>query len=589
MKFSKVIGKIDPNLVSQVEDKLSQVFLELGTRYDNDHVGSKLGGDPFIFSLMYPVEHVCTQNMSTAATDGRRYYWNPKFVMGKSLAGLRLIAAHEAWHAIYMHPQRRGSRNPKLWNIAVDYIVNNAVMEDLKVRKKDAKDIFVKNLGNYMTLEQLVQQIKDPFAPIKGFEAYDPNEATVDNSPEVEMPSPDEDRELTPEEKKALEKREKKVRYFYADPDLAEDMKSPERIYDYLFNLLPKCPKCGRIGVYQKPNKNKQKQQPQQGNGNKQDKQQGKDKSDQQNGQGQGQKQPGQGQGNQPGDQHGNGQHSHGDNGSPCDCDDHQGHGQGQGNGQGQPQPGQGHSCGDCGGGIDIFGLGGTLDDHMDTDEDEEKLAKRVADAMEAAKRMAGYVPGALEDELGKLVAPKVTWQDFIRTKLLRARSGNGRNDWTKFRTRPMFCGILNPKRRSYHAFFACLLDTSGSMGRDDMSFGLSQLQSLDERSEGVIVPADATIYWDDATKIKTANMEELSKVKVVGRGGTKFAEFFRDYQKKLDLKQKADFLVVITDGFLLDSDIAEMQNPGVDVIWLITSGAQFNAPFGRVFDLKSR
>lgn len=580
MKFSKVIGKIDANLVDQVEQKLSQVFLELGTRYDNDHVGSKLGGDPFIFSLLYPVEHVCTANMPTAATDGRRYYWNPKFVMGKSLAGLRLICAHEAWHAIYMHPQRRGSRNPKLWNIAVDYIVNNAVMEDLKVRKKDAKDVFVKNLGKYMTLEQLVQQIKDPYSPIKGFEEFDPNSATPEQ--EVDLPSPDEDRELTPEEKKALEKREKKVRYFYADPDLKDDMKSPERIYDYLYTLLPKCPECGRLGVYPPPGKKGQKQQGQ--GGKDKDKQQSKDKSDQS-----GDQQDDQ-QGDQPGDQH-----DHGD-GQPCNCPNHQGQQPGQGKGQGQgqgQQPGKGgspgHSCGSCGGGIDIFGLGGTLDDHMDTDEDEEKLAKRVADAMEAAKRMAGYVPGALEDELGKLVAPKVTWQDFIRTKLLRARAGNGRNDWTKFRTRPMFCGILNPKRRSYHALFACLLDTSGSMGRDDMTFGLSQLQSLDERSEGVIVPADATIYWDDATKIKTANMEELSKVKVVGRGGTKFAEFFRDYQKKLDLKQKADFLIVITDGFLLDSDIAEMQNPGVDVIWLITSGAQFNAPFGRVFDLKSR
>lgn len=585
MKFSKVIGKIDANLVTQVEDRLSQIFLELGTRYDNDHVGSKLGGDPFIFSLLYPVEHVLTQNIPTAATDGKRYYWNPKFVMAKSLAGLRLICAHEAWHAIYMHPQRRGSRNPKLWNIAVDYIVNNAVMEDLKVRKKDPKDIFVKNLGKYMTLDQFVEQIKNPYAPIKGFDEFDPNAAPVEQ--DDVLPSPDDDRELTPKEKKALENREKKVRYFYADPDLKDDMKSPERIYDYLHNLLPKCPKCGRLGVYPPPGKNKG--QKLQVGGNQPDKdKKDKNKSDQQGDQ----------PGNQPGDQPGGNQpgdsHNHGGN-SPCDCDDHQGQGQqgqGKGSGQGQPQPGQGsggspgHSCDGCGGGVDIFGLGGTLDDHMDADEDEEKLARRVADAMEAAKRMAGYVPGALEDELGKLTAPKVTWQDFVRTRLLRARAGNGRNDWTRFRSRPMFCGILNPKRRNYFASFGCLLDTSGSMGKEDMAFGLSQLQSLDTSAEGTIVPADATIYWDEATKIKTANMEELSKVKIIGRGGTKYAEFFRDYERNIG---KCDFLIVITDGYLLDSDVAEMQNPGCDVIWLITSGAAFNAPFGRVFDLKTR
>ena len=58
------------------------------------------------------------------------------------------------------------------------------------------------------------------------------------------------------------------------------------------------------------------------------------------------------------------------------------------------------------------------------------------------------------------------------------------------------------------------------------MVFGLSQLQALDERSEGTIVPADATIYWEEATKIKKAVADELTKVKVVGRGGTKYAYF---------------------------------------------------------------
>ena len=122
MKFSKVIGKVDQKLVEQAEDKLSQVFLELGTRYTNEHVGTGMGGDPLIFGLMYPVEHVCTMNIPTAATDGKRYYWNPKFVLKQSKIGLRIVCGHEAWHALYMHPQRRGSRLPKLWNLSLIHI-----------------------------------------------------------------------------------------------------------------------------------------------------------------------------------------------------------------------------------------------------------------------------------------------------------------------------------------------------------------------------------------------------------------------------------------------------------------------------------
>lgn len=551
MKFTKIIGEVNERMVEQAENKLSQVFLELGTRYNNEHVGSGMGGDPLIFGLMYPVEHICTNNIPTAATDGKRYYWSPKFVIKTSRIGLRLICSHEAWHALYMHPQRRGSRLPKLWNIAVDYIVNNTAMEDLKARRLDPQTVFTKNLGRYMTLDQYSQLLKDPFKPIPGFE--DINPMTDANSSDEKLPLPNEDRELTSEEKKTLERKEKGVKFFFADPDLSEDMKSPEKIYDMLYALLPKCPKCGRIGYYKPPQNNDGKKGKKE---KKSDKNQG-DQGDQQ----------GKGQGKQKQDC-GCGDDCDGDCGNGnCGCGDKDGNG-----------------CPVCGGGVDIFGIGGTVDEHFDTEESEEKLAKRISDAMEAAKRMAGSVPSALEDELGKLTAPKVTWQDIVRTRLYKARSGHGRNDWTRFKTRPMFAGLMVPKRRCYYAHFGCLLDTSGSMSRDDMAFGLSQLQSLDERSEGTIVPADAQIYWEQATKIRKANAEEICKVKITGRGGTMFGNFFDEYEKNIGT---CDFLIVITDGYLLSSDMADMKNPGIDVLWLITSGSSFTPPFGRSFDLR--
>jgi len=491
MKFSRIIGKVDPKLVSQAEDKLSKVFSELGARYNNEHIGTGMGGDPLIFTLMYPVEHVCTMNIPTAATDGKRYYWNPKFILKHSKIGLRIVCSHEAWHAIYMHPQRRGSRLPKLWNIAVDYIVNGTVMDDFKSRNMSAEENFSKHLGKYMTLPQYAEMLKNPFKPIKGFEDMKPGD---EPSESVDLPAANVDKELTPKELKELERREKNHKFYYADPNLADDMKRPEKIYDYLYSLLPKCPKCGRVGIYKKP-----------------------------------------GKGDGKGDNKGDGDKPQEDKKGGKGC------------------------CDECGGGFDVFGFGSTLDDHMDADESEEKLAKRISDAMEAAKKMAGHVPSALEDELGKLTAPKVTWQDIIRTRLLKARAGNGRNDWTRFRSRPMFTGLLVPKRKNYYAHFGCLLDTSGSMSKDDMAFGLSQLAALDERSEGTIVPADAQIYWDKATKVKKASFDELAKVKIFGRGGTKYAEFFSDYESNIG---KCDFIIVITDGFLLDTDIAEMKNP---------------------------
>jgi predicted metal-dependent peptidase len=554
MNFSKIIGKIDDKLVAQAEEKLSAVFLELGTRYDNTCVGSGIGGDPLIFSLLYPMEHICTLNMPTAATDGKRYYWNPKFVLKQDRIGLRIIAAHEAGHAIYMHPQRRGSRNPKLWNIAVDYIVNGMVMEDFTARNFDAAKMFSEHLGNFCTLEQYAAYLKDPFNPSNDLPGADVK------PPDIKLPAPDEDRELTEEEQKALEEYEKKVRCFFADPNLTEEMKSPERIYDYLYSLLPKCPDCGRVGVYTPPKQNQSGDQ-------------GEDSSD---GGKDDKKSKGKGKGkNKKSEDKGDDSEQSDSGCSDGNCSD-QNHSHGQGD--------QSCGCPTCGGGYDVFGFGDTLDEHMDTEESEEKLAKRISDAMEAAKKMAGHVPASLEAELGKLTEPKITWTDVIRGQILRARSGNDRNDWTRFRSRPLFAGLMTPKRKSYSANFGCLVDCSGSMSADDVAFGLSQLKALDDRSEGTLVACDSDIYWDKATKIRRCNEEELTKFKRVGLGGTMFAPFFSDYEKEIG---KCDFLIVITDGYLLETDIAAMQDPGVPVFWLVTSDYKFNAPFGKVMCLR--
>src|SRR5690606_28808673 len=157
------------SLVVRAQNKLTKVLLDISSRYDNNGVGSMLGGDPLVSTLMVTGQHVCTMNMPTAATDGKRFYWNPEFIMKKSRLGIRFVCAHEAWYAIYMHPTRRGSRHPKLWNIAVDYIVNWNVLEDIKARNKnsssnnyDPEALFREHLGDFKTVEEYAAILKDP-------------------------------------------------------------------------------------------------------------------------------------------------------------------------------------------------------------------------------------------------------------------------------------------------------------------------------------------------------------------------------------------------------------------------------------------
>ena len=71
----------------------------------------------------------------TAATDGRRFYYNSEFVNNMPLKQVEFLVGHEVLHAVYDHMGRRDSRDPKVWNIADDFCVN-ADLIDQRVGEK---------------------------------------------------------------------------------------------------------------------------------------------------------------------------------------------------------------------------------------------------------------------------------------------------------------------------------------------------------------------------------------------------------------------------------------------------------------------
>jgi predicted metal-dependent peptidase len=68
---------------------------------------------------------------STAATDGLKFYYNSRFIMMLKPKEVEFLVGHEVLHVVYDHMGRRGTRDPRLWNIADDYAVN----ADLKRHK----------------------------------------------------------------------------------------------------------------------------------------------------------------------------------------------------------------------------------------------------------------------------------------------------------------------------------------------------------------------------------------------------------------------------------------------------------------------
>jgi predicted metal-dependent peptidase len=69
--------------------------------------------------------------LPTAATDGRNLIFNPKFVNLLKQKEVEFLCGHEIFHVLLDHcgdMSRMNGRNPKIWNIAVDYAVNSLLV-----------------------------------------------------------------------------------------------------------------------------------------------------------------------------------------------------------------------------------------------------------------------------------------------------------------------------------------------------------------------------------------------------------------------------------------------------------------------------
>ena len=80
--------------------------------------------------------------LGTAAVDGRNLYFNTQFFNAMGNKEIEFVIAHEILHCVFDHLERRDDRNPMLYNIAADYIVNNTLVRDRIGEKPKIVDCF---------------------------------------------------------------------------------------------------------------------------------------------------------------------------------------------------------------------------------------------------------------------------------------------------------------------------------------------------------------------------------------------------------------------------------------------------------------
>lgn len=107
---------------------------------------------PFWGALSLRLEIKEEPGCKTAYTDGRVMAFDPDYVAQLSDAQLKGLMAHEVAHCALGHVWRRGSRDPKRWNVACDYAIDPILVEagfdvpdatiDTAWRGKSAEEIY---------------------------------------------------------------------------------------------------------------------------------------------------------------------------------------------------------------------------------------------------------------------------------------------------------------------------------------------------------------------------------------------------------------------------------------------------------------
>jgi predicted metal-dependent peptidase len=88
------------------------------------------GDHPFFGTLALYAEFVVSDRIQTASTDGRKIWFNPNFIRKLDRKALCGLFVHELLHVALRHTGRRLQRDPHIWNIAADIVVNGMIRSD---------------------------------------------------------------------------------------------------------------------------------------------------------------------------------------------------------------------------------------------------------------------------------------------------------------------------------------------------------------------------------------------------------------------------------------------------------------------------
>jgi predicted metal-dependent peptidase len=117
----------DPDITPEALEEMRVIVMD---RIITARIGLLLR-HPFFGNMATRLKIVAADEwLGTAAVDGRNLYYNTQFFNAMNNKEIEFVVAHEILHMVFDHMGRREDRNPMIYNISADYIVNNTLVRD---------------------------------------------------------------------------------------------------------------------------------------------------------------------------------------------------------------------------------------------------------------------------------------------------------------------------------------------------------------------------------------------------------------------------------------------------------------------------
>lgn len=247
---------------------------------------------------------------------------------------------------------------------------------------------------------------------------------------------------------------------------------------------------------------------------------------------------------------------------------------------------------GDGGGG----GGGDGFDDHdwagakelsaQEKQELEREVDRALRQGQIAAQKMGGGA-GNMARELQDLLQPQIDWREALREFVSSICNNKDNSSWRRVNRRMLSQDLYLPSLMGEKVgHIAIGIDTSGSIGNDELAVFLSEVKSI---VEDVHPDTLDLIYWDAAVAghevYDSATMSNLvSSTKPRGGGGTDPRAMMHYLKEK---KIKPECIIQLTDGYVPDWG-NEWEAP---VMWVITESSHSSnrivSPVGKTVHIK--